>query len=184
MELDLWPAFVSRGDVQALAPGQRMFLIELGTISANIEDLEIPEGFVPEGALAYMRWDSETMTSYLAEFEARRWITSLDEPRGWRIEPVPDADRAWEGLDIAARPPPPPRRVDGDHDDDGRACLVIVAVVVVIARGGGCFESHQDARAIAVGGVRRRAPGIRRRSGVGRAPVIRRRMRRIARRRR
>jgi hypothetical protein len=86
MELDLWPAFVSRGDVQALAPGQRMFLIELGTISANIEDLEIPEGFVPEGALAYMRWDSETMTSYLAEFEARRWITSLDEPRGWRIE--------------------------------------------------------------------------------------------------
>lgn len=86
MELDLWPSFVSRGDVQALAPGQRMFLIELGTISANIEDLEIPEGFVPEGALAYMRWDSETMTSYLAEFEARRWITSLDEPRGWRIE--------------------------------------------------------------------------------------------------
>ena len=65
-----------------------------------------------------------------------------DMPRGRRIKPVPDADRAWEGLDIAARPPPPPRRVDGDHDDDGRACLVIVAVVVVIARGGGRFESH------------------------------------------
>ena len=86
MELDLWPGFVSRGDIQALPPEQRMFLIELGTISANIEDSEIPEGFVPEGALAYLRWDSDSMNRFLEDFRSRGWITWLDEPRGWRIE--------------------------------------------------------------------------------------------------
>lgn len=86
MELDLWPSFVSRGDIQALPPEQRMFLIELGTISANIEDSDIPEGFVPAGALAYMRWDFESMNRYLEDFCSRGWLTWVDEPRGWRIE--------------------------------------------------------------------------------------------------
>ena len=69
MELRLWGIFMSRADVRQLSPEARMFLIELGVTAANIEHLDIPDGFVPESAVLYMGWPYEQAIQHMEAFK-------------------------------------------------------------------------------------------------------------------
>lgn len=85
MELDLWAGFLHRPDIRQLPAEQRLFLIELAVAAATIEDLDIPDGFVPEVVLQYLDWPLDQTGTFLDDFIKRGWITRLDEPPGWRI---------------------------------------------------------------------------------------------------
>jgi len=86
MELDLWKQFWTRPDLQALAPEARLFLLDLGLCAANIEHLDIPDGFIPESAIKFLGWPYDAAVQHVDDFTNYGWIQWKDDPAGWQID--------------------------------------------------------------------------------------------------
>ncbi len=85
MELDLWAGFLARRDIRQLQPEQRLFLLEIAVAAATIEDVDVPDGFVPDVVVQFLDWPLDKANTYLDDFVRRGWMTRFDEPSGWQI---------------------------------------------------------------------------------------------------
>jgi hypothetical protein len=85
MELDLWAGFLARRDIRVLPAEQRLCLIEIAVAAATIEDLDIPDGFVPDVVIQFLDWPLDRVANFLSDFVQRGWMTRFDDPPGWQI---------------------------------------------------------------------------------------------------
>jgi hypothetical protein len=86
MELDLWQAFWTRPDLQALPAEARLFLLDLGLCAASIEHVDVPDGFIPESAINFLGWSHDAAIQHVTNFSSHGWIHWTDDPAGWQID--------------------------------------------------------------------------------------------------